>query len=296
MPYNIHLTIFSLIRIFDMHDQPLIIDLHCHSTASDGTLSPAAVLNRAADQGVNILALTDHDSTAGLDEAQRQAIESGVRLIPGVEISTTWQGKLLHIIGLNIDPDSKPLQKGLGALQSMRDQRATDMGLSLKKAGIAGAEEAARELAGDGMITRTHFARFLINTGTAKDMNQVFKRYLVRGKPGYSRVDWVDISEAIDWIRGAGGCAVLAHPLRYKLTANWLNRVLAAFHEHGGIGMEVVCGNHSVDDTARAALFARKHGLQASAGSDFHEPGPWIELGRLGVMPDNLQPVWQNWV
>ncbi|HBE92477.1 MAG TPA: phosphatase [Gammaproteobacteria bacterium] len=280
-----------------MPDKPLIVDLHCHSTASDGTLPPAGVLKRAAEQGVDVLALTDHDSTAGLDEAQRQAVESGVQLIPGIEISTTWQGKLLHIIGLNIDPDSKPLQKGLGALQDMRDQRAHDMGLSLKKkAGIEGAEEAARELAGTGMVTRTHFARFLINAGIAKDMKQVFKRYLVSGKPGYSRVDWVDVSEAIEWINGSGGCAVLAHPLRYRLTANWLNRVLTAFCEQGGIGMEVVCGNHTVDDTARAAVFARKHGLQASVGSDFHDPGPWIELGRLGRMPDGLQPVWQQWL
>jgi 3',5'-nucleoside bisphosphate phosphatase len=279
-----------------MPDKPLIVDLHCHSTASDGTLPPADVVKRAAEQGVNILALTDHDSTAGLDAAQSQALESSIRLIPGVEISTTWQGKLLHIIGLNIDPDSRPLQKGLSTLQAMRDQRAHDMGLSLKKAGIEGAEEAARELAGDGMVTRTHFARFLISAGIAKDMKQVFKRYLVSGKPGYSRVDWVDVSEAIGWINGSGGCAVLAHPLRYRLTANWLNRVLAAFHEHGGMGIEVVCGNHSVDDTARAALFARKHGLQASAGSDFHDPGPWIELGRLGKMPDDLQTVWQQWL
>ena len=278
-----------------MPEKSLIVDLHCHSTASDGTLAPSDVVRRAAQLGVNVLALTDHDSTAGLDEAHRQAIESGLRLIPGLEVSTTWQGKLLHVVGLGVDPESPGLRQGLARLQAMRDRRASDMGTSLAKAGFSNAESAARKLAGEGMVTRTHYARYLVEAGAAKDMKQVFKRYLVRGKPGYVKVDWVDISEAIDWIRQAGGVAVLAHPLRYKLTANWLNRVLTAFREHGGTGLEVVCGNHSADDNYRAALFASKHGLQASAGSDFHEPGPWIELGKLAPMPDDMQPVWHRW-
>lgn len=275
--------------------ETITADLHCHSTASDGTLPPAVVVRRAVENGVDILALTDHDSTAGLDEAQRQADESGIRLVPGIELSTTWKRKLLHIVGLGIDPDSLPLKQGISRLQAMREQRADGMDRSLAKAGITGAGKAARELAGVGMVTRTHFARYLIDAGIAQDMKDVFKRFLVRGKPGYVQVDWVDMSEAIDWIRSAGGQAVLAHPLRYKLTAAWLNRVLAAFRDYGGAGMEVVCGNHTPDDIARAALFARKHDLMASSGSDFHEPGRWIELGRLRPLPEDLTPIWQLW-
>lgn len=278
-----------------MPEKSLVVDLHCHSTASDGTLAPADVVRRAAQQGVDVLALTDHDSTDGLDEAYEEATSSGLRLIPGLEISTTWQGKLLHVVGLDIDPESSELRQGIAGLQAMRDKRASDMGKSLAKAGFSDAEDAARELAGDGMVTRTHYARYLIDAGAARDMKQVFKRYLVSGKPGYVKVDWVDVGTAIEWIRQAGGIAVLAHPLRYRLTASWLNRILAAFRELGGTGVEVVCGNHSPDDNARAAMFARKHGLEASAGSDFHEPGPWIELGRLANLPDQLDPVWQRW-
>lgn len=278
-----------------MPETTLTADLHCHSTASDGTLTPAEVVRRAARQGVELLALTDHDSTAGLDAAQQQAHASGIRLIPGIELSTTWQGKLLHIVGLNIDPASKPLRAGVRRLQEMRDRRARDIGRNLHKAGIEGTEEKARALAGDGMVTRTHFGRVLVDTGVAKDMQGVFRHYLVRGKPGYVQVDWVDMSEAVSWIRSAGGNAVVAHPLRYKLTASWLNRVLAAFREYGGDGLEVVCGNHTPDDTARAAMFARKHGLAASVGSDFHEPGRWVELGRLGPVPDDLSTIWQRW-
>jgi len=278
-----------------MSETTLTADLHCHSTASDGTLPPSEVVRRAAGQGVDLLALTDHDTTAGLDEAQRQAQASGLRLIPGIELSTTWQGRLLHIVGLAIDPDAPALKKGIARLQAMREQRADDMDRSLVKAGIEGAGNAVRELAGDGMITRTHFARFLIDRGIEKDMKDVFRRFLVRGKPGYVKVDWVDMSEAIDWIQTAGGVAVVAHPLRYKLTAAWLNRVLEAFRELGGAGLEVVCGNHTPDDIARAAHFARKHDLLASAGSDFHEPGRWVELGRLRPMPEDLTPVWRGW-
>jgi predicted metal-dependent phosphoesterase TrpH len=274
----------------------IIADLHCHSTASDGTLPPAEVVARAAGNEVDILALTDHDTTAGLDEAYLCAEESNIRLIPGIELSATWQGKLLHIVGLDIDPEHPPLKQGIQVLKEMREVRAREMGRRLAKAGYHDTYENARRLAGDGNVTRTHFARHLIEAGVAKDFTDVFKRFLVRGKPGYYHVDWSTMEDAVTWITGAGGIAVVAHPLRYKLTANWLNRVLTAFKQAGGEGIEVICGRNTPDDNARSALFARKHGLLASTGSDFHEPGKWVELGRLEKLPEGLEAVWQKWV
>jgi len=271
-------------------------DLHCHSTASDGTLPPAKVVTRAAANGVDMLALTDHDTTAGLDEAYLSAQENNIRLIAGIELSVTWQGKLLHIVGLDIDPEYRPLRQGIRMLKEMREERAQEMGKRLARAGYNNAYENARRLAGNGNVTRTHFARHLIEVGAAKDFTDVFKRFLVRGKPGYYRVDWAPMEDAINWITDSGGVAVVAHPMRYKLTASWLNRVIAGFREAGGKGIEVVCGHNSADDNARSAMFARKHGLLASQGSDFHEPGKWVELGKLAKLPDGIEPVWQQWL
>lgn len=271
-------------------------DLHCHSTASDGTLPPAKVVTRAAANGVDMLALTDHDTTAGLDEAYLSAQENNIRLIAGIELSVTWQGKLLHIVGLDIDPEYQPLRQGIRMLKEMREERAQEMGKRLARAGYSNAYENARRLAGNGNVTRTHFARHLIEVGAAKDFTDVFKRFLVRGKPGYYRVDWAPMEDAINWITYSGGVAVVAHPMRYKLTASWLNRVITGFREAGGKGIEVVCGHNSADDNARSAMFARKHGLLASQGSDFHEPGKWVELGKLAKLPDGIEPVWQQWL
>jgi len=271
-------------------------DLHCHSTASDGTLPPAKVVTRAAANSVDMLALTDHDTTAGLDEAYLSAQENNIRLIAGIELSVTWQGKLLHIVGLDIDPEYRPLRQGIRMLKEMREERAQEMGKRLARAGYSNAYENARRLAGNGNVTRTHFARHLIEVGAAKDFTDVFKRFLVRGKPGYYRVDWAPMEDAINWITDSGGVAVVAHPMRYKLTASWLNRVIAGFREAGGKGIEVVCGHNSADDNARSAMFARKHGLLASQGSDFHEPGKWVELGKLATLPDGIEPVWQLWL
>jgi predicted metal-dependent phosphoesterase TrpH len=278
-----------------MNKKAKVIDLHSHSTASDGTLAPAELISRATSKCVDVLALTDHDTTSGLDEAFNSSQHNNINLIPGIELSTVWQGKLLHIVGLNIDPAHPPLIKGISLLKSMREQRAIEMGKRLDKAGYENAYDNARRLAGDGNITRTHFARYLIEIGAAKDFKDVFTRFLVRGKPGYFSVEWATLEDAISWITGAGGAAVIAHPMRYKLTANWLNRVLAAFKEYGGEGMEIVCGRNSPDDTIRSALFARKHGLLASQGSDFHEPNKWVELGRLAPLPGDIVPVWQQW-
>ena len=279
-----------------MNPAKISVDLHCHSTASDGTLPPHEVVVRAANNGVEMLSLTDHDTTAGLDEAYLAAQEKHIRLIPGIELSVTWQGKLLHIIGLDIDPEHRPLKQGIRMLKEMREERALEMGRRLEKAGYSGAYENARRLAGYGNVTRTHFARHLIEAGVAKDFNDVFKRFLVRGKPGYYRVDWAPMEDAIEWITDAGGTAVVAHPMRYKLTASWLNRVITGFRQAGGEGIEVVCGHNSADDNARSAMFARKHGLLASQGSDFHEPGKWVELGKLARLPDGMEPVWHRWL
>ena len=279
-----------------MNPVTISADLHCHSTASDGTLPPAKVVTRAATNGVDMLALTDHDTTAGLDEAYLSAQKNNISLIAGIELSVTWQGKLLHIVGLDIDPEYLPLRQGIRMLKEMREERAQKMGIRLARAGYSNAYENARRLAGDGNVTRTHFARHLIEVGAAKDFTDVFKRFLVRGKPGYYRVDWAPMEDAINWITDSGGVAVVAHPMRYKLTASWLNRVIAGFREAGGKGIEVVCGHNSADDNARSALFARKHGLLASQGSDFHEPGKWVELGKLAKLPDGIEPVWQQWL
>ena len=278
-----------------MTSDATIVDLHCHSIASDGTLPPADVVSRATANGVEILALTDHDTIAGLDEAYHSANDHGIKLIPGIELSATWQGKLLHIVGLDIDPEHPPLKQGIQILKDMREERAIEMGKRLARAGFSNAYENARRLAGDGNVTRTHFARHLIEAGVAKDFTDVFKRFLVRGKPGYYRVEWATMEDAVAWITGSGGVAVLAHPMRYMLTASWLNRILTAFKNAGGEGIEVVCGRNSPDDNARSAHFARKHGLLASQGSDFHEPDKWVELGKLAQLPDGMDPLWLRW-
>lgn len=271
-------------------------DLHTHSTASDGTYSPAELVRQAHAAGVTHLALSDHDCTNGLAEARAEAARCGLRLVPAVEISTTWQGKSVHVVGLNIAPDCPPLQEGLARLQSLRVSRAEEMGRRLAKAGVEGGFEAARALAGEGMITRTHFAQFLANRGLAASVRDVFERYLVQGKPGYVPTEWAGMEEAVAWIKSAGGVAVVAHPQRYKLTGSWLARLLAEFKAAGGEALEVVAGNASPGDIQSSAAAARRHGLLASVGSDFHSPGnPWLKLGRLAELPKDLTPVWSLW-
>lgn len=271
-------------------------DLHCHSTASDGTLAPTAVVGRAAEQRVDVLALTDHDDTAGLAEAAAAAAAVGIRLVPGVEVSVSWAGAVVHILGLGIDPADGKLNAGLRVLRDGRERRAVAIADGLARAGIEGALDGARQLATGAILSRTHFAHFLVKRGLAKDLRDVFKRYLVRGRPGYVAGEWASLADAIDWIRGAGGQAVVAHPARYDMTGTRLNRLLQEFKERGGVGMEVVCGNHSREDTLNMAKRARQFGLLGSAGSDFHGPeSAWVELGRLQPMPAGVTPVWNNW-
>lgn len=268
-------------------------DLHCHSTASDGALSPRDLVSRAFEQGVNVLALTDHDTVDGLEEARLQAQQLGMRLINGIELSCTHLNQCLHIVGLNIDPDHPGLREGLSKQQAIRDERAKRIADKLAKKGIPGVYEAVLVNAGKGEITRTHFAEYLLRQAYVNSMQEAFDRYLNKGQPAYVSTTWASLEEVVSWIVNAGGIAVLAHPLRYKLSNKWINRALAVFKEAGGQGIEVVNGRGSLEEVRLAQQFAERHQLVASTGSDFHAPdSPYLELGRLVELPATLIPVW----
>lgn len=271
-------------------------DLHAHSTASDGTLSPEALMRRAHGAGVQVMALTDHDTLEGLSEAQATADSLGLGFVPGVEVSVTWEGLTVHIVGLGIDRDDAVLQRGLASLRAFRDWRAEEIGRRLDRHGIPGGFEAARALSNGRLISRTHFARYLVERGHAKDLREVFRRFLVNGKPGYVPGQWASLADAVGWVRAAGGEAVIAHPARYRVTRSKLRRLIGEFAELGGVALEVVSGSHSRDDYFTMAHHARDFGLAASAGSDYHGPEqPWIELGRLPELPPGCRAVWQDW-
>ncbi|MAT66400.1 MAG: phosphatase [Gammaproteobacteria bacterium] len=271
-------------------------DLHTHSRQSDGTLTPTALVERAAAAGVEVLALTDHDTLSGIDEARSAARAAGIRLIPGVEISVTWNRQTIHVVALNVDPEAPELRAGLERLQEFRVWRAEEIGRQLAKAGIEGATEGARRHAQGVLISRTHFAHYLVEIGRAKDLRAVFRKFLVRNKPGHVSGQWAGLEEAVGWIRAAGGQAVIAHPARYRLTGSKLRRLIGEFRDCGGEGLEVVSGSHSQQDMHNMASLARQCGLLASRGSDYHGPeNAWIELGRLPALPADLTPVWQAW-
>ncbi|MCG8016360.1 MAG: PHP domain-containing protein [Candidatus Thiodiazotropha sp. 'RUGA'] len=273
-----------------------VYDLHSHSTASDGTLSPRALVQRAAEAGVEVLALTDHDTTAGIDEASEAAQSCGLLLIPGVEVSVSWNRQTVHLVGLNLDPHDSQLNAGLQKLRDFREWRAEEIGRRLDKAGISGAYEGASSLAKGNLVSRTHFARFLVQSGIVEDERKVFKRFLVSGKPGHVPGEWASLEEAVGWIHAAGGQAVIAHPARYRMTRSKLRQLLKQFVALQGDGLEVVSGSHSRDDYVNMAKHAKDFDLMASAGSDFHCPeNPWIELGRLPRLPEGCKPVWQRW-
>ncbi|MCP5407018.1 MAG: PHP domain-containing protein [Chromatiaceae bacterium] len=271
-------------------------DLHTHSTASDGTLAPAELVRQAAHSNIQVLALTDHDTTAGVAEAASAAQYHGIGFVPGVEISATWGSKGIHIVGLGIDPDCAILRQGLESIREYRLWRAREIGRKLDEKGISEAFEGARLLARGGLIARPHFARYLIAQGVASDMRTVFKRYLVRGKPGFVPSRWVTLNEAVTWIKAAGGQAVIAHPARYSLTRTKLRKLLGEFVGAGGEGLEVVSGAHSREETRTMAFHALDFGLSASMGSDYHGPEcSWIELGRLPELPAEAVPIWRDW-
>jgi predicted metal-dependent phosphoesterase TrpH len=275
----------------------VIFDLHSHSTASDGVLSPRDLVGRAAQQGVDVLALTDHDELRGLAEAIQAAAEQGIDLVTGVEISVSWAGRTVHVVGLKFDAGNPELLAGLKANRSGRRDRALRMAESLAATGIAGAFEGARLLAAnEELISRTHFARFLVAKGYVKDIKTVFKKFLVRGKPGYVPHQWAGLAEAVTWIRQAGGIAVLAHPGRYDMGKEKMSLLLAEFKDVGGAGLEVVTGSHTADQVPIYAAHAEHFGFLASVGSDFHAPGEGgRELGRLMPLPTRCRPIWEAW-
>ncbi len=282
-----------------MVDKSLLnpIDLHSHSTASDGGLTPTELVQRAAERGVQTLALTDHDSTEGVVEAQQAAAQyAGFRLIPGVEMSVTWNTQVIHVLGLNIDIHNAALQKGLLEIRVEREQRARKMGEELEKIGITGAYEGAKAFATGGLISRTHFAHYLVKQGLASQMSKIFQHYLVRGKPGYVSTQWADLDTALGWVLGAGGVAAIAHPARYKMSRTLLRKLLREFKDLGGQGLEVVSGTHSHDDNFQMAQLAERFGLLSSMGSDYHGPTHfWLELGAFPVLPKNCRGIWETW-
>lgn len=275
----------------------VIYDLHSHTTASDGCLTPEALVRRAVEMRVGTLAITDHDTTAAIAPAREEISRSGLalNLIPGVEISTVWENHEIHIVGLNIDITHPLMCEFLAQQTERRNQRAQLIAERLEKAQIPGALESAQRLAQGGAVTRGHFARFLVECGKASSMADVFKKYLARGKTGYVPPQWCTIEQAIDVIHHSGGKAVLAHPGRYNLSAKWLKRLVAHFAEHHGDAMEVAQCQQSPNERTQLATLARQHHLWASQGSDFHQPCPWIELGRKLWLPAGVEGVWQLW-
>ena len=276
---------------------PTNFDLHCHSAASDGVLTPAAVVRRAAANGVQVLALTDHDELAGLAAAQAAADACGVRLVPGVEISITWGGITIHVVGLGIDPGSDTLARGLAHVRSSRARRAERIAAEFDRLGIPGTLEGAYSYAGNpNLVGRAHFARYLVEQGVARDVKSVFGRFLVAGKPGYVPHEWAALADAVGWIRASGGRAVVAHPGRYRLSPERLREFFVEFIGAGGEGIEVVTGSHTRAQYAEYAQLARELGLAASRGSDFHGPDESeIDLGALPPLPPALKPVWHDW-
>ena len=272
-------------------------DLHSHSTASDGLLTPTELVARAAGRGVDVLALTDHDEVAGIAEAQVAAVEAGVELIPGAELSVTWEGHTVHIVGLNIDPTNPVLTAGLELIRSSRQTRARKMADALAAAGIRGAYEGAlKYVTSERLISRTHFARYLVETGRAREVKDVFNRFLVRGKPGYVPHAWATLQQAVGWIVAAGGDAVVAHPGRYKVTRTKLRALLGQFRDAGGTAIEVLSSSHTPAQSADFANLARAMGLRGSCGSDFHAPGEsWMDLGSISHLPPGVTPVWESW-
>jgi predicted metal-dependent phosphoesterase TrpH len=273
------------------------IDLHCHSSWSDGGLTPRELIARAARRGVRVLALTDHDTVEGIAEAQLAARQHGLLLVAGVEISVTWSGRTLHVVGLGVDPDNPELDRGLIEVRAGRGRRAAAIADRLARLGIPGVLAGASALASNqAMLGRTHIARHLVAIGAVKDTKAAFRRYLGEGKPGYVKHRWASLPDAISWIRSAGGVAVLAHPGRYDLSAARLVALLHEFRELGGAGVEVVTASHAPEQVQRIASLAQACSLEASAGSDFHSPeDSWMDLGGLPELPQACRPIWRDW-
>ena len=269
-------------------------DLHCHSVVSDGTLTPEELAARAKTNGVELWSLTDHDEIGGQHRAAAAAKAQGMRYLTGTEISITFIGKTVHIVGLGFDADDLALKQGLMQTRGGRGQRAMEMSDGLAKVGIHGAYEGALKFVGNPeLISRTHFARYLVESGVCKETNEVFRKYLTEGKPGFVEHRWATLKDAVSWITGAGGIAVIAHPARYKFTANEEYALFTEFKNHGGRGVEVVTGSHTAAEYVTYGETAREFGLAASRGSDFHSPDEsHTDLGTLPYLSGELTPVW----
>jgi predicted metal-dependent phosphoesterase TrpH len=279
-------------------NQALNADLHCHSTVSDGLLAPAQVVQRAHANGVQMMALTDHDELGGLVEARTQAESLGMRFVNGVEISVSWQDQSVHIVGLGVDITSAALLAGLARVRSGRDMRAHRMSDALAAIGIRGVYEGALKYVGNpALISRAHFARYLVEIGIARDMGNVFEHYLVRGKPGFVDHEWASLDEALGWIHAAGGVAVVAHPGRTRVSKNGMEQLLDRFRDLGGEAIEVVSGSQCGAEALEYARVARRYGFLASRASDFHGPGESVvDIGRAEILPPDLTPVWERLV
>ncbi len=271
-------------------------DLHCHSVVSDGTLTPEALASRAKVNGVELWSLTDHDEVGGQHRAMAAAAEVGLPYLTGTEVSVTFAHVTVHIVGLGFDPDQAELAQGLYDTRNGRDQRAKDMADQLARVGIAGAFEGALKYAGNPeLISRSHFARYLVEAGVCADVSEVFRRFLTEGKPGFVPHRWARLADAVRWIRDAGGMAVIAHPARYDLTPTVEYALFSEFKAHGGQGVEVVTGSHSPSEYPKYADLAIEFGLAASRGSDFHSPSEsHCDLGALPFLEGRLTPVWES--
>ena len=277
------------------------IDLHSHTKCSDGGLSPETLIDRAINYQLDVLAITDHDTVAGIDIAQKHIIDKNLplTLISGIEISTAWQGFEIHIVGLNIDKSNKHLQQLIEQQQQAREDRALAMGDKLSKCGFPNIYNDAKALAGDGSITRAHFAKILYQQGHVSTMQQAFDKYIgkkgSKGQRAYVKPNWCSIEESIEAIHNAGGTAVMAHPIRYDLTAKWLRRLIVHFSEAQGDGLEVVLPQMNAEQRQRMLNYCLEYNLHASMGSDFHYPNKWSDLGRNLTMPVGAKPIWALW-
>jgi len=275
----------------------LRVDLHSHTRCSDGALSPEALIDRAVNFQLDVLAITDHDTTGAIAMARDyiQDKQLPLTLVSGIEISTAWHGFEIHIVGLNIDTEAQPLQALITEQQKARELRATTMGEKLAKCGFPGVYEQAKILAGKGSLTRAHFAKVLYQQGHVSTLQSAFDKYIGKGKRAYVKPTWCEIKEAVEVIHSAGGVAVMAHPVRYDLSAKWLRRLIVQFKEEGGDALEIVLPQMSPDQRRQMLTYCLEYDLYASMGSDFHYPTKWSDLGRNLTLPENCRPVWQLW-
>ncbi len=273
------------------------VDLHSHTKCSDGGLTPQELIERAVNFQIDVLAITDHDTTDAIDIAKAYILEKNhpIKLIKGIEISTAWQGFEIHIVGLNIDEKTPELQQLIKEQQASREIRAIAMGEKLTKCGFENIYQKAKALAGEGSITRAHFAKVLYQQGDVAKMQSAFDKYIGKGKRAYVKPNWCSIEQAIEVIHQAGGTAVMAHPVRYDLSTKWLRRLVVQFKEASGDGLEIVLPQMNNDQRLLMLSFCLEYELHASMGSDFHYPSKWSDLGRNLVMPEGVKPIWQLW-